>query len=53
MGFTEVLTIVLVVLNATHNIHISWWLAFAPELAAAALYLIILAVAVLVGKAVR
>lgn len=40
MGFTEVLTLVLVVLNATHYIHISWWLAFLPEIVAVGIYIV-------------
>ena len=43
MGFAEVLTIVFVVLKATGHLDWSWWLVFAPEMAAGVLYLILLA----------
>jgi len=42
MGFTEVLTLVFVVLKATHNLNWSWWLVFSPEIAGVALYLLVL-----------
>jgi hypothetical protein len=40
MGFTEILTIVLVVLKALGYIHIAWWLCFLPEIIAVGLYLL-------------
>lgn len=42
MGFTEVLTILFIVLKATGYINWSWWLVFTPELVAAAFYLLVL-----------
>lgn len=46
MGFAEVLTIVFVILKATHNLDWSWWAVFSPELVAGALYLVGFALAV-------
>jgi hypothetical protein len=50
MGFFEVLTIVFVILKATHNLDWSWWLVFSPELVAAGFYLVAL-IAVVTGWA--
>ena len=44
MGFTEILTILLVALKATGYLPgWSWWLVFAPEMAAGLFYLIAIA----------
>lgn len=43
MGFTEVLTIVFIVLKLTSVISWSWWLVLLPELIAFGLYLVYLA----------
>ena len=42
MGFTEVLTIVFIVLKLLGVISWSWWLVCLPEIIAVALYLIII-----------
>lgn len=47
MGFAEILTIVFVILKATHTVGWSWWLVFTPELVAGALYLLGFALTVL------
>jgi hypothetical protein len=49
MGFAEVLTIVLVILNATGMIHVSWWLAFLPEIVAVGFYALVWLLAILFG----
>lgn len=49
MGFTEILTIVLVVLKAIGYLHWSWWLVFTPELVAVAFYTIGLFLSVVIG----
>lgn len=51
MGFTEVLTIIFVVLKVTHNITWSWWLVFLPEIIAAAGYVLVWLIAAVVGIA--
>ena len=38
MGFTEVLTVIFVVLKVFNIIDWSWWLVFLPELIAGVLY---------------
>lgn len=40
MGFTEVLTIIFVLLKVFGVISWSWWLVFLPEIIAVALYII-------------
>jgi len=42
MGFTEVLTIIFVLLKVFGVITWSWWVVFLPEIIAVALYVIIL-----------
>lgn len=41
MGFAEILTIVFVILKATHTVDWSWWLVFTPELIVGALYALV------------
>lgn len=41
MGFTEVLTIVFVVLKLLGKIDWSWWLVLLPEIIAVAIYIIL------------
>lgn len=40
MGFTEILTIIFVLLKVFGVISWSWWLVFLPEIIAAVIYLI-------------
>lgn len=42
MGFTELLTIVFVVLKLIGTIDWSWWLVLLPEIIAAVFYLIVI-----------
>lgn len=42
MGFTEILTIVFIVLKLLGVISWSWWLVLLPEIIAGAIYLIVL-----------
>jgi hypothetical protein len=49
MGFTEILTVVLVILKGTGHLNWSWWLVFAPELFTAAVYLVALACTLVFG----
>ena len=42
MGFTEILTIIFILLKVFGVITWSWWLVFLPEIIAVALYLIII-----------
>lgn len=42
MGFTELLTIVFIVLKLINVINWSWWLVLLPEIIAISFYLIIL-----------
>ena len=42
MGFTEILTIIFVVLKLIGIISWSWWLVFMPEIIAVALYVLFL-----------
>lgn len=49
MGFTEALTIALVILKALGYLHLSWWLVFTPEIVVAVLYLIVLFLTLVVG----
>lgn len=42
MGFTEILTIVFIVLKLTGVIAWSWWLVLLPELIAVAGYIVVL-----------
>jgi hypothetical protein len=48
MGFTEVLTLIFIVLKLTHYIDWSWWAVFAPELVVLAIYGIV-AILVVIG----
>lgn len=41
MGFTEILTIIFILLKVFEVIDWSWWLVFLPEIIAIALYVII------------
>lgn len=41
MGFTEILTIVFIVLKVLNKIDWSWWLVLLPEIIASVLYLIV------------
>lgn len=47
MGFTEILTIIFIVLKVFGVISWSWWLVLLPEIIALALYLIIFVVNIL------
>jgi hypothetical protein len=40
MGFTEVLTLIFVVLKGTGNLDWSWWQVFIPEYVAAGLWVL-------------
>lgn len=52
MGFTEILTIIFVLLKVFGVIAWSWWLVFLPEIIAGAVYLIVFLVALFgVGSA--
>lgn len=41
MGFTEILTIIFVLLKAFKVITWSWWLVFAPEIVALVIYAVL------------
>ena len=47
MGFTEVLTIIFVLLKAFGVISWSWWLVFLPEIIAVASYIIVVITSVM------
>lgn len=47
MGFTEILTIIFVLLKAFGVIDWSWWLVFAPEIVALVLYVVYVLISVL------
>lgn len=47
MGFTEVLTIVFIVLKLCKVIAWSWWLVLLPEIIAIGFYIIILAIRII------
>ena len=54
MGFTEILTIVFIVLKLVGVITWSWWLVLLPEIIASGLYVIILILSILgVGSSTR
>jgi hypothetical protein len=53
MGFTECLTIAFVVLKSLGDVNWSWWLVFAPELAAGVIYIITFGFALAVVKAAK
>lgn len=42
MGFTEILTIIFVILKVTGHIDWSWWIVFLPEIIAFVLYILII-----------
>ena len=42
MGFTEVLTIIFILLKVFGVISWSWWVVFLPEIIAVALYIVVL-----------
>lgn len=42
MGFTEVLTIIFILLKSFNVIDWSWWLVFAPEIVAVVFYILII-----------
>lgn len=44
MGFTEVLTIVFVVLKLIGTIDWSWWLVLLPEIIAMVFYIVVIAI---------
>jgi membrane protein YdbS with pleckstrin-like domain len=46
MGFTEILTIIFVLLKVFGVITCSWWLVFLPEIIAVALYVVTLILAI-------
>jgi hypothetical protein len=41
MGFTELLTLIFIVLKLTHEINWSWWAVLSPELIVMAIYVVI------------
>lgn len=45
MGFTEILTIIFVLLKAFGVVSWSWWIVFLPEIIAVALYILVLGIA--------
>lgn len=53
MGFTEVLTIIFIVLKLLGVISWSWWLVLLPEILAFAVYAIMVISAVVVNAKVR
>ena len=54
MGFLEILTIVFVILKATHELNWSWWLVFTPEMISVGIWLpVLLGVAGFGRKALR
>lgn len=53
MGFTEVLTIVFIVLKLLGVISWSWWLVLLPEILAVVVYAIMVISAVVVNAKVR
>lgn len=53
MGFTEILTIIFIVLKVFGVISWSWWLVLLPEIIALALYLIIFVVNILFIRKAR
>lgn len=53
MGFTEVLTIVFIVLKLLGVISLSWWLILLPEILTFAVYAIMVISAVVVNAKVR
>ena len=50
MGFTEILTIIFVILKLTGCITWSWWLVLLPEIIAVGLYLIWLAAVLITAR---
>ena len=48
MGFTEVLTIIFVLLKAFGVITWSWWIVFLPEIIAIAIYILLTVFTILV-----
>lgn len=50
MGFTEILTIIFVILKLTGCIAWSWWLVLLPEIIAVGLYLIWLAAVLITAR---
>lgn len=50
MGFTEVLTGILILLKLCDRIHISWFLVFLPEIIAVVVYIVMTVCAVVAGK---
>ena len=53
MGFTEVLTVIFVILKFTGTIDWSWWLVLLPEIIACGLYLVIVISGLLVSASAR
>ena len=52
MGFTELLTLIFIVLKLLGTISWSWWLVLLPEIIATAIYLLVLILGLVgVGKA--
>lgn len=49
MGFTEVLTGILILLKLCDRIHISWFLVFLPEIIAVVVYIIMVICAAVAG----
>lgn len=50
MGFTEVLTGILILLKLCDRIHISWFLVFLPEIIAVVVYIIMVVCSAVAGK---
>ena len=46
MGFTEVLTIIFILLKVFGVISWSWWVVFLPEIIAVALYVVLVIVSI-------
>jgi hypothetical protein len=53
MGFTEILTLIFIVLKLTHQIDWSWWWVLSPELFVIVLYVVFAIVGASVFKLFR
>ena len=54
MGFTEILTIIFIVLKVLDLVSWSWWIVFLPEIIASGLHLIVFLIGLLgVGKTAK
>lgn len=50
MGFTEVLTIIFILLKVFGVISWSWWVVFLPEIIAVALYVVLVIIMIWASK---